>query len=55
MKEDKDLTFEDYRKVIEILAKAYVQALYDDSMQELPRWNDFAELCILRPKTKTTW
>ena len=37
MKEDKDLTFEDYRKVIEILAKAYVQALYDDSMQELPR------------------
>ena len=37
MKENEDLTLEDYRKVIEILAKAYVQALYDDSMQQLPR------------------
>ena len=35
--EDKDITVEDYRKIIEILAKAFVQAQFDDSQQELPR------------------
>ena len=35
--EDKDVTVEDYRKVIEILAKAFMQAQFDDSQQELPR------------------
>ena len=37
MMEDKDVTVEDYRKVIEILAKAFMQAQFDDSQQELPR------------------
>ena len=37
MMKDKDITTEDYRKVIEILAKAFMQAQFDDSMQELPR------------------
>lgn len=37
MMEDKDVTVEDYRKIIEILAKAFMQAQFDDSQQELPR------------------
>ena len=37
MMDDNDVTKDDYRKVIEILAKAFMQAQFDDSSQELPR------------------
>ena len=42
MKENEDLTSEDYRKVIEILAKALVQAQFDDSVQEEEIKNDIS-------------
>ena len=42
MKENEGLTFEDYRKVIEILAKAFVLAQFDDSMQEEKMRNDIS-------------
>ena len=42
MKENEGLTFEDYRKVIEILAKAFVLAQFDDSMQEEKIRNDIS-------------
>lgn len=32
-----DITDNDYRKIIELLANAYVQAQYDENLQELPR------------------